>query len=133
MARKLSRRSLAKYVATYLADGGAAKTVAPQLAAYLTESKRLKELDLILRDVQFYLAEHGHVAGRVSSARELSSETLKAIQDYAAKTTGAKKVSLDRTVDATLLGGFKLELPGRELDNTIARKLTLLKTRYKKA
>jgi len=32
-----------------------------------------------------------------------------------------------------VLGGIKLELPGRELDTTITRQLTLLKTRYKKA
>jgi F-type H+-transporting ATPase subunit delta len=107
--------------------------IAQQLAAYLIWTRRTKELSLIVRDVQFYLAEHGHIAGSVTSAHELSMTTLKAIESFAKAKTGAKHVSLDRIVDESVLGGIKLEIPGHELDTTIARQLTTLKTRYKKA
>ncbi len=133
MARKLSRRSLAKYVATHLAEGKPQKDIAMQLAAYLMLSHRTRELPVIVRDVQYYLAEHGHIAGTVTSAHSLSDATVKAIESFTKQKTGANNVSLDQEIDESLIGGVKLEIPGYEFDSTIARQLTLLKTRYNKA
>ncbi len=133
MARKLSRRSLAKYVATHLADGKPQKEIAQQLGAYLIWTRRTRELGVIIRDIQFYLTEQGHIAGTVTSAHELTAETLEAIESLAKRQSGAKSVSLDKEIDADLIGGIKLEIPGYELDTTIARQLTILKTRYNKA
>lgn len=133
MARKLSRRALALHVATHLVNGKPQKEIAQQLAAYLIWTRRTRELSIIVRDIQFYLAEHGHVAGTVTSARELSAEILKEIKDFTKDKIGAKDVSLDINVDESLIGGIKLEIPGYELDSTISRQLTTLKTRYKKA
>ena len=133
MARKLSRRSLSLHVATHLVNGKPQKEIAKQLAAYLIWTRRTRELSLIVRDIQFYLAEHGHIAGTVTSAHELSAATLRSIEAFTKQKTGAKDVSLDRAVDESVLGGIKLEIPGYELDTTVARQLTILKTRYKKA
>ena len=133
MARKLSRRSVAQYIAKQLAEGTAKKDLTQQLAAYLIETRRTREVNLIVRDVQFYLAEQGHVAGTLTSARDLGASTIKAIEAFAKEKTGAKTVSLDKNVDEALIGGIKLALPGYELDTTIARQLTTLKTRYRKA
>jgi len=133
MARKLSRRALALHVASHLVNGKPQKEVARQLAAYLIWSRRTKELNMIVRDIHFYLAEQGHVSGTVTSAHELSAATLKEIKAFAKEKTGAAHISLETTVDPALLGGIKLEVPGYELDSTIARQLTTLKTRYKKA
>jgi F0F1-type ATP synthase, delta subunit (mitochondrial oligomycin sensitivity protein) len=133
MARKISRRSLALYVATHLASGKPQKEIALQLGAYLVSTRRTKELDSIIRDIQFYLADHGHIAGSITSAHELSASTMKAIESFAKDKTGAKHVSFDRSIDESLIGGVKIEIPGYELDSTVARQLTILKTRYKKA
>lgn len=133
MARKLSRRSLATHVATHLVDGKPSKQIAEQLAAYLITSRRTSELNLIIRDIQSSLAEQGHIAGTVTSAHELNDTTMKAIKAFAKDKTGANQVSLEQTVDEAVLGGIKLEIPGYELDTTVARKLNVLKTRYRKA
>lgn len=133
MARKLSRRDLSQYAARQLVDGASQKKIARQLAAYLIENRRTNELSVIIRDINAYLTELGHVSGTVTTAHELSESTAKAIEAYAKDKTGASHVSLDRIVDESVLGGIKLELPGRELDTTIGRRLTILKTRYKKA
>jgi F0F1-type ATP synthase delta subunit len=133
MAHKLSRRNLASYVAAQLISGTSNKKVAMQLAAYLVSTKRTKELNLIVRDVEVYLAEKGYVAGKVTSAFELSATTIKLIEDFTKQKTGAKSVSLEKSVDKFVLGGIKLEIPGYELDTTVARQLTILKTRHKKA
>lgn len=133
MARKLSRRDLAQYAARQLVDGASQKKITQQLAAYLLEHRRTNELSVIVRDIIAALADYGHVAGTVTSAHELSASTMKALEAFAKEQTGAKRVSLDTIIDESVLGGVKLELPGRELDTTIARNLTILKTRYKKA
>jgi len=133
MARKLSRRDLAMYAARQLVDGAPQKKIAMQLAAYLIESRRTNELSVVIRDIASALADLGHVSGTLLSAHELSASTIKAIEAYTKEKTGAPHISLDTIIDESVIGGMKLELPGRELDTTIARQLTILKTRYKKA
>ena len=133
MAQKLSRRDLARYAAQQLSEGASQRTIALQLAAYLIETRRVKELSVIVRDIATHLVDYGHVAGNVISAHELSEATLREIEAYTKQQTGASEVSLSTVVDKSVLGGVRLELPGRELDTTIARHLTILKTRYKKA
>jgi F-type H+-transporting ATPase subunit delta len=133
MARKLSRRALSAYIAGRLIEGASEKEVATHVAAYLLETRRTNELELIIRDVQLRLAEQGKVTGTVTSAFELADESKKAIEAFVKDKTGATDVVVDTVVDPTVLGGVKITLPGREFDATVARALTTLKTRYKKA
>jgi F0F1-type ATP synthase delta subunit len=133
MARKLSRRDLATHFVDELLKGTSTKKLARQLAAYLIESRRTKEMSLMVREIQYRLSEKGHVIGTVTSAHELSAATKKAIDAYAKKKSDATYLHLDPIVDESVLGGVKLDLPGHELDTTIARQLTILKTKYKKA
>jgi len=133
MARKLSRRDLATHFVDELLAGVPAKKLSRQLAAYLIESRRTKELSLMTREIQYRLSEKGHVMGTVTTAHELSAATKKALEAYAKKHTDATYLHLDPIVDESVLGGVKLDLPGHELDTTISRQLTILKTKYKKA
>lgn len=133
MARKLSRRELSHYVARQLTSGASQKHTLMQLAAYLIENRRTNELTMITRDIATTLSDMGHLSGTITSAHKLTAATKKAIEAYAKQKTGAPHVELDTIVDESVLGGIKLELPGRELDTTVSRRLTLLKTRYKQA
>lgn len=132
MSRKLSRRSLAMYIATQLVSGNRAKVV-KELAAYLVDTRRTKELSLIIRDINFYLSEVGITSATVISANELSAATKKAIEKFVATKTKSSEVAIETEVDPSVLGGIKISVPGYELDQTIAYQLTALKTRYKKA
>ena len=132
MGRRLSRRALAHYVADGVASKSSAKKTVQQLAAYLVESRRTKELDLIVRDVATILAEKGIMTGTLTTAYELSREAKKAIETSVAKETGATHISLAEEIDASLVGGYKVALPGHEIDRSIAHQLTTLKTRLKK-
>tara|TARA_Y100001949_G_scaffold28778_1_gene21912 strand:+ start:2204 stop:2605 length:402 start_codon:yes stop_codon:yes gene_type:complete len=133
MAKKLSRRALSVYIADQLIEGAAVKVVAQKVAAYLLENRRTKELHLVLRDVQWRLAERGIATGTVTTAFALETESKKAIEQFVKAKTGATQVTIDPIVDPRVLGGVKIRLPGREFDTTVARALTTLKTRYKKA
>jgi F0F1-type ATP synthase delta subunit len=132
MARKLSRRSLALYVADNLASTRRGDII-QQLAAYLVENRRTKELELIMRDVAFYLAQRGTVNATVITASELTAETQRAVEAFIAQQTGASQVSINSEIDPSVLGGLRISLPGQDFDQTIARQLTVLKTRFKKA
>lgn len=130
---KLSRRAIALYVAEQLTSGADSKKVMLQLAAYLVDTRRTKELSLVIRDIQFYLAEAGAVSGVITTASTLTAETKKAIEKYIKEQTGASTVALDSLIDPSVIGGVKVSIPGRELDATVSRSLTVLKTRFKKA
>lgn len=132
MSKPLSRRAIAKYVASRLADGVPSKELAGQIAAYAVANKKLN-VDILLRDISGQLAELGHVNGTVTSAIELDADTKKSLEDFVVKNTGAKDVVLDSKIDPSVLGGVKITLPGKDFDATIAHKLAILKTKYKKA
>jgi F-type H+-transporting ATPase subunit delta len=130
VARRLSRRLLAQYVADGLSNGD--KKVVTQLAAYLIENRRTKEAALVTRDVEFLLAQRGTILGTITSAFPLEKQTLAAIETSIASTTKADRVTLTNEVDEALIGGYVVTLPGRELDQSIRRALTVLRTRLKK-
>lgn len=132
MARKLSRRSLAEYVAEGALTSRRSKVI-KQLAAYLVDTRRTSELGLIVRDAAFYLSQKGIVGASVVSASELSAETKEAITEFISTRTKATTVGLDATVDPTVLGGVRISIPGYELDHTVRQQLTALKTRFRKA
>jgi F0F1-type ATP synthase delta subunit len=132
MATRLSRRKIASYYANSLADGVDAKKLALQLAGFLVESGRVKELSLIVSEIEYHLSLKGIVVANVASAHELDDLTKKAIINLVKNSTKADQVQLREYTDSSVLGGVKLEFTGSELDTTIARRLTKLKTNFKK-
>jgi F-type H+-transporting ATPase subunit delta len=134
MPGRLSRRSIAEYIANGLIDGKPSKKqLFEQLAGYLIDTQRTKELELIVRDIEFALSEKGVVQATVVSAFELTAETKKALEAFVKTKTKATQVTLSNMVNSEVIGGVKITVPGRELDQTVARQLTVLKTRFKKA
>ena len=122
----ISRRKIAGHVVSRLLDGDKAAIVLKELAAYLVDSKRTKEADLIIRDIETTLANRGTVLAHVTSARSLESAAKQAIESYIASKSGAKTVTLTESIDETLLGGVKIEYPGHQLDATVKTKLERL-------
>ena len=133
MPGRLSRRAIAEYISAGLIDGKSKKSLLSQLAGYLVETRRTNELDLIVRDIEFNLSQKGVVLTTVTSAFDLSTETKKALEEFVKSKTKATQVSLSSVVEPSVLGGVKISIPGRELDQTVAHQLTVLKTRFKKA
>jgi F0F1-type ATP synthase delta subunit len=130
---KLSRRAIAQYATDQITSGADTKQLVLQLAAYLVDTRRTRELSLIVRDIQFYLSEAGSVSGVITTASQLTAETKSAIEKYIKQQTGATTVALDSFIDPSVIGGVKVSIPGQELDATVSRSLTILKTRFKKA
>jgi F-type H+-transporting ATPase subunit delta len=122
MAGRISRRKLAVYTAVRLLKGDGS-AVFRELAAYLVETRRVRELELIVRDIELALAERGMVVADVASARPLTDSLKNEIKQL----TGGKDLALRETLDESLLGGVKINLPGKRLDATLRHKLQALK------
>lgn len=120
---KLSRRKIAAYFADELIAG---RSVVRPLAAYLVETKRVRETTLVIRDIEAALAERGVLLADVSTARELASDTQRELKDYLRQSTGAKDVTLRSHIDPHLLGGVRIDTPGNRLDKTLRHKLNQL-------
>ena len=129
--RLVSRRKLAKYAAEQIMDGN--DTIMEEIASLLVYEKRQREIELLVRDVEAELAEHGEIVASVESARKLDVDTKREIEKYLMSAVGANnnksKVTLKESIDPTLIGGFKLRTPTATLDATIAKKLNDLRAK----
>ncbi len=123
MSVRISRRKIAAYVADELISGHDAVR---QLAAYLVDSGRIREAELIVRDVEAALADRGVLVADIASSRDLGSDTKKAITHYLQESTGANDVHLRQEVDADLLGGVSINTPGHRFDTTLRHRLNQL-------
>ncbi len=120
---RISRRKVAAYFADELIAG---RSITQQLAAYLLETKRTRELDLFVRDIEAALADRGVLLADIDSSHELGGDTAKEITKYLKDQTGAREVHLRPNVDESLLGGVRIETPGQRLDTTLRHRLNQL-------
>lgn len=120
---KLPRRKIAAYFAEQLLAG---HDVSKQVAAYLVESKRTREMSLVVRDIEAALADRGVLLADVASSHDLAADTKAAVTAYLKHATGAKEVHLRSEVDPGLLGGVRIETPDQRLDSTLRHRLDQL-------
>ncbi len=124
----ISRRKLARHSADRLVSGESTSDVLRELAAYLIQSRRLKEVDLIVRDIEVQLLHSGYVAATVVSARSLEAEAKKMIEQLIKDTYPAvKSIELNEEIDSSLIGGYKLTLPGAQADASVRTTLETMR------
>lgn len=123
MTQKISRRKLASYVVDRFESGAPLATLLKEVAAYLVDSKRTREADLLVRTIEDVFAERGLVVARVTTAYPLTNVLRREIS----RLVGGDKVHLDEIVDSTVIGGVRIDTPGKSLDATIERKLLALR------
>lgn len=76
--------------------------------------------------VMAYNERHGIVPARVVSATPLSADQEKRLIEALEKKTG-KTILLQKQVDASLVGGMRVEMDGKRYDNTVASKMEHLR------
>ena len=124
---KISRRKLAQYVAQRIVAGDATREVMRELGAYLIDSRRQRELELIVRDIEAALLKSGIAIADTTSARALTKTALDEIKTMIkANYSGITQVALREHIDPAVIGGVKIELPDRQLDATVRTKLEKL-------
>ncbi len=127
MPGRISRRKLAEYVA----DGLEAKRprVIQELAAYLLQTNRTREAQLVVRDIEDELKHRGVMIADVTSAHPLTEAVAQEITAFIRQTSPAQDptVHLRQSVDESVLGGVRIALPGELFDGTIQHKLNALR------
>ena len=73
MTQKISRRKLASYVVDRFESGAPLATLLKEVAAYLADSKRTREADLLVRTIEDVFAERGACYDRSPANRCTSS------------------------------------------------------------
>ena len=126
---KLSRRKLSAHATSRLLKGDDTKSVMKQMAAYLVDAGRTRELELIVRDIEAHLLASGTALVTVVSARPLSAEAKQSVNTLVTtKRPDVKKVILREDIDESVIGGVRIELPGGIADFTVKAKLDKLTT-----
>ena len=122
---KISRRQLSSYVAEALVNGD--NTVIDQVAAYLVDNRRVKEADLLVRDIEKSLESRGTVVAHITSAHVLDESQKKEIESLLKGKYGANHVDSSLEIDADLLGGVVIRTASDELDGSLRRNINRLK------
>jgi F0F1-type ATP synthase delta subunit len=122
MAQRISRRRLALYAVDQLDHGSDLGVTMRELAAYLIDTGRTRETDLIARGIEDELAARGTVIAHITSARPLGDDIKSDIQ----RLLNASTIHLTEEVDPSLIGGMRIEAPGKRLDATLKRKILAL-------
>lgn len=124
MARVLSRRKVAEYVADRLLAND--PEIVRQLAGHLLATRAVRTLDVLVRDIETALMERGTLVANVQSAHALSATLKKDLNAFLASQTGTTSVAIRESVDESLIGGVRIETPVATLDTTIKHKLQQL-------
>lgn len=122
MQQRISRRKLALLIVERIERGDEVDALVRELAAYLIESKRTREMDLVARAIEDELAARGTVIAHVTSARPLEGNIKTSLQ----RLLNASTIHLTEEVDPSLIGGIRIEAPGKRLDASIKRKILAL-------
>lgn len=124
MADKLSRTKLARHTAAQLMSGSSEAAVR-ELAAYLVQTGRTREVDLVVRAIYEELEAAGTVVTDISSAEAIDADLRKQLESL----VGAERLLTNETVDPEVLGGILVRTPSKVLDATFRRRLTKLRER----
>ena len=120
----ISKRKLAAYAAGCLAAGDKGRII-EQLAAYLIETGQVRDLNQITASIEEELADRGIVVATVTTAHPISRQLRQAIIKQFAPS--GSEMHIREQIDPSVIGGFKIELPGSQFDGTVIHKLTALK------
>lgn len=121
---KASRRKIAAVFADELLAG---RDIIDQVAAYLVENRRVREAEMIIRDVEAALADRGIMIANVTSAYDLSEDSRRAIERFLQTKTSASDVHLRTAIDTEIIGGVRIETPDERLDDTLRTRINQLK------
>lgn len=128
MSSKISRRSLSRYAADQLLAGISAKAVAQHLAATLIASRRQKDAQLLLDDINYELQSRGRItSATITSAYPLSASLKKEVATLVKKLTRVRQVILAEQIDKAVIGGMRIQTAESTWDKTVSAELNKLK------
>lgn len=96
------------------------------LKLLIDKSRFLHLQDIQKEFVKRYNVEHGIVIAHITSAKELSKDEVKRLQDMLAKKL-EKQVEIQLSIDGDLIAGLRIKIGDTLLDHTAKNRLNSLK------
>lgn len=114
-------------------DKASISGIAKNFLRVIAANRRLFAVDQIIRGFNAHVARHkGEVTAEVTVAEQLNDARMGEIRD-ALKAVTAKDVTIDVTVDPSIIGGLKVKLGSRMVDASLRTKLNSIKLAMKEA
>ena len=125
---KAPRHQISSTVATKTYQDGVSKEYAREVAAYLLETGRTRELESVLRDVVADWAERGYVEVIARSAHPLDAAVKADIRARVQNLyPAAEKVVVTEVADPSVIGGVQIQIANERLDLSVEAKLNKFK------
>jgi len=121
---KITTNELAVYAVEQLESGVKAPALATQLAGFLMEERRSRDMPVVLRAIDEELACRGASQVMITSAHAVSDQTKKQL----AELLEVKNPVFSETIDPSVIGGVKARSGESEIDLTVRGKLNRFKT-----
>jgi F-type H+-transporting ATPase subunit delta len=114
-------------------DKASISGIAKNLLRVVAANRRLFAVDQIIRGFNAMVAAHkGEVTAEVTVAEPLNDARTTEIRDALKQVTG-KDVTIDVTVDPSIIGGLKVKVGSRMVDASLRTKLNSIKFAMKEA
>lgn len=121
---KVTTNELAMYAVDQLEAGVQSPTLAKQLAAFMLEERRSRELPTVLRAIDEELVRRGSAQVTITAAHTVSDETKKQL----AALLEIENPQFTEVIDPSVIGGVKARSGEKEVDLTVRNKLNKFKT-----
>lgn len=119
----ITRTQAAKYLAaTIIANGDRQKAV-QQVASWLYQTGKVRQLPYLMQDVSYALSRKGYVFATITTAYPVAGDAKAQIEKYIKRLSGAKNVECDYFIDRQIIGGVVIETPVGTFDASVRHKL----------
>lgn len=125
---KVPRSQVAAIIGARSLEDVPAAELANEIAAYLLAERRTSQLESLLRDILEYRAGHGIVEVQATYAHELDDTIRRDIKAQVQELyPAAKTIIISEHLDASVIGGIRLELANQQFEASVRSKLNHFK------
>jgi len=130
----LSNKDIANAIYGFLKDKSGSRDAFREVVKFLQKKRLLGRSKAILESLRRVVnEEEGELEAEVQSVRSLPDKNKKEISEFLKRKYGAKQLILKESLDAGLLGGFRIEVKDEVIDLTSRNKLRKLQAHLTKS
>ncbi|HBB49478.1 TPA: hypothetical protein DEQ22_00235 [Candidatus Nomurabacteria bacterium] len=130
----LSNKDIANAIYGFLKDKNGSRDAFREVVKFLQKKRLLGRSKAILESLRRVVnEEEGELEAEVQSVRSLPDKNKKEISEFLKRKYGAKQLILKESLDAGLLGGFRIEVKDEVIDLTSRNKLRKLQAHLTKS
>jgi len=126
---KITVKQLAGYAADQLESGVDMSQVASQLAGFLLQARRSKDVSALIRAIDKELTSRGNPQMTITSAHEVTDSVKKQLSEM----LQVKNPTFTEVIDQDVIGGVKAKAGELEVDLTVRGRLNRFKNQVNRS